>query len=231
MVAPALHEVALTKSQRKHVNEIQQKMLKMLQSPVSQAYSSSDSSSVIILGKLPSSQKKNSTVEHKSAAGESEKKSIMSIGSFGEEMNKILAEQERREKEKGEGGGGGGGGGESLSPSPNIDPDLFKAMKDARNLGIAGPSAPSTTHSKKNASKHKGSCVAHGGGGGQSKVLSAAAGGTGKGSKDREHHREHHRDRERDCEQKSESNNNSNKKSLGSTKNETSCSCPSDAEP
>ena len=220
-----MNDVKLTKAQRKHVNEIQQKLLKMLQSPVSQPYSSSDSSSVIILGKLPSSQKKNSTAEHKSAAGESEKKSIMSIGSFGEELNKLrkhMAEREKRQKGEGSGkGGDGGGGSEGVSPVPNIDPDLYKTMKDAMNLGVFGHSAPSTNPSKKHSAGGKPitSCVTHG----EGVKTAPGVAPSGRNSRDRE--------RERDCEQKSESNNNSNKISLASTKNETSCSCPSDAEP
>ena len=241
-MAPALHEVKLTKMQRKQVTEVKEKLPKMLQTPVSQSYSSSDSSSVIILGKLPSSQKKSSTLEHKSAAGESESESesagesesIMSIGSFGEELNKLrkrIAEREKREKERESGGAGGreggggnkdgkrgGGEGVSSSHSTNIDPELFKAMKDAMNMGVAGPSTSPTTPSKKRAaaSGHKATCLTHG-------KTASGAGGAAKGSKERE--------REPDYEQKSESNNNSNKKSIGSTKNETSCSCPSDAEP
>ena len=218
-----MRETRLTKAQRKHVNDIREKLLDMLQTPVSQPYSSSDSSSVIILGKPPSSQKKNSATEQKSVAGgenqSAEKKSIMSIGSFGEELNKLrvhLAEREKREKEgrgEGESGGGGdsnvgGGDGKEKGGSVVADSELLKAVKDVMNAGVAGPStgAPPPAHhdNDKENNDHA-----------QQKMKEN---GTAKGSKE-----------QRECEQKSESNKNSNKKSIGS-KNET-CSCPSDAEP
>ena len=180
----------------------------MLQTPVSQPYSSSDSSSVILLGKLPSSQKKNSGAEEKKSAVDDNrssemKSSIMSIGSFGEELNKLrsnlaerdeldklrtqLAEKERRDKEK------GGGSSEFAPPPINFDSDLFKVMKGSMKLNVR-PSVPSTIVTAANSNKIV-------------PVIKSA--------------------RERECEQKSESN----KKSHGSTKNETTCSCPSDAEP
>ena len=211
IVAPPLQEPKLTKPQRKLVHEISKKMLQMLQTPVSQPYSSSDSSSVILLGKLPSSQKKNSGAEQKSAADDNRssemKSSIMSIGSFGEELNKLRSnlaerdeldklrtqlanERERQDKEKGEGGS------EFPSSPINFDSDLFKVMKGSMKLNVR-PSAPST-------------------------IVTAAK------SNNKEIPTVNKSAREKEiCEQKSESN----KKSHGSTKNEASCSCPSDAEP
>ena len=230
-MAPAVNEVKLTKPQRKFVREISDTMLKMLQSPVSMPYSSSDSSSVVILGKLPTSEKKSSGPELKSFVGDnhSSKKSIMSIGSFGEELYKLkthlVARQQRREK------GVSGvesfiGGEEGLlihkdeiaSQPPNIDPDLYEAMKEAMNLGIAIPSTAAVENVVAKSIKAK-------------EVVSdkdvAICGIENARPAPLVLH-----GRDKDCELKSESNKqSSNRLSHGSTQNETSCSCQSVAEP
>ena len=225
-MVPAVNQVKLTKPQRKFVGDISDTMMKMMQSPVTMAYSSSDSSSVVLLGKLPTSEKKSSGPEVKSVVGDnqSQTKSIMSIGSFGEELYKLkthlVAEQKRRE-EKGSADGAGPKQDDSIliqdeetaaRPTPNIDSDLYEAMKDAMDMDVAGPSltAAATVASVKK------DVV------GNETAITANVAAVHTGNWDKE------------CDQKSSSqshNHSSHKQSQSSAKNETSCSCQSDAEP